>query len=159
MAITGTIFLVPYLWVKSLQIIWRFWHPQISSTGVRSSNELQRFDYMIGYQDSRPSNGFLCDIPYWNVFTSYKRLMTVIRIKHCLFFHHDRVWSLVQLVWLVKHVVIWILVTLKYHHGIWCKFGKRARTGLESAGFCQVWPVTLCLLKKSWWHFSSVCFV
>ena len=48
--ITGIIILVPYLKVKSLQIIWR--SDTRSSTGARSSNELQRFDYMVGNQDS-----------------------------------------------------------------------------------------------------------
>ena len=65
MAITGTTILVPYLEVKSLQLIWR--------SGTRRWNlrvpDLQmncRLDYMIGYQDSNPSNGYQADIPYWS---------------------------------------------------------------------------------------------
>ena len=37
---------------KSMQLNWR-----ISSAGAPSPNELHRFDCMIGYQDSNPSNG------------------------------------------------------------------------------------------------------
>ena len=58
-AIILTIIPAPYHWEKSLQFIWwsgicRFEHqaPSISLMGTRSSNELQRHDYMTGYQDS-----------------------------------------------------------------------------------------------------------
>ena len=38
-------------------------HPQMKSTGARSSNQLHRLDYMTGYQDSSPSNGCWATCP------------------------------------------------------------------------------------------------
>ena len=56
-AIFGTTILVPYLHVKWLQITWR--------SVTRSSNELQRLDYMTGYQDISHNSGHQGDLPHW----------------------------------------------------------------------------------------------
>ena len=57
--ITGTNILVPYLYVKSLQLVWRSGSRrfQLLVTGTRSSNVLQWLDKRRGYQDNDPSNG------------------------------------------------------------------------------------------------------
>ena len=63
-ATAGTIILVPYHEVKSLQLIWRSGTRRIHLRGARSSNELQWFDLMTGHQDSSSSNGHQVDMPY-----------------------------------------------------------------------------------------------
>ena len=42
----------------------------MKSTGARSSNKLQRLEYMIGYQDSGSSNGHQGALPYYDMFGS-----------------------------------------------------------------------------------------
>ena len=60
MVINGTTSIMPYLDIKSLQLIWNR-----APTGARFLNELQRLDYMEGYPDSSSSPGSLLgDIPH-----------------------------------------------------------------------------------------------
>ena len=40
----------------------------MKSMGDHSSNELQRLDLNIGYQDNNPSHGHQSDMPYWEFF-------------------------------------------------------------------------------------------
>ena len=77
-AITGPIILVPYLEVKLLQLIWR--------SGTTQENELQKFDFMIGYQDSSPSNvcqgDMVCWIEMrmvWNFYTWKKKYWITVK--------------------------------------------------------------------------------
>ena len=48
----------------------------MSSTGARSSDELQWFDIEIGYQDSSPTNAHQADIPYTDgqMYTTLKNI-------------------------------------------------------------------------------------
>ena len=59
-AITGTIILVPYLYIKSLQLICRSGSHRFHLWGP----DLQWLDYMIGYQENSTSNGHQVDMPH-----------------------------------------------------------------------------------------------
>ena len=75
-AIIGTNILLPYLQVKTLQLIWI-----LAALNLRSSYELQRLDYMTGYQDSSPSICYqeTCPIEWRGSSCNYHSLVQEVR--------------------------------------------------------------------------------
>ena len=84
------IFKYPKIWQTHLKV----GHPYISCTGARPSNELQRLDYLTGYQDGSSSNG--CQETYSFMQILYHTLwlpsyvcyqLTIINLHKCSIYH------------------------------------------------------------------------
>ena len=69
MAIIGTTLLVPYLWIKSLQLIWKSGFLRFNLRVPALQMNCSDLDNMAGYQDSSTSNDrqvasvIVCDVP------------------------------------------------------------------------------------------------
>ena len=79
-AITGTAITVPHF--KSTQVTANYFKIENSPGVARYHNKLQWHDYMTGYQDSAPSNGWQNDMPFWEIYITELRPTRHKHAKH-----------------------------------------------------------------------------